>query len=147
MTVNAATQLAPIEKIAEERYVAPAKPSLVGLSRAQLADALGEIGVPEKARKMRVQQLWNWLYLRGAKTFAEMTSVSKDLRAALDQRFTLARPEVVAEQVSVDGTRKWLLRLPSENPGERPHEVECVYIPDTVRATLCVSSQVGCTLN
>jgi len=103
--------------------------------------------VPEKARKMRVQQLWNWLYLRGAKTFAEMTSVSKDLRAALDQRFTLARPEVVAEQVSVDGTRKWLLRLPSENPGERPHEVECVYIPDTVRATLCVSSQVGCTLN
>ena len=139
--------LAPIEKVAEERYVAPAKPSLVGLSRAQLAEALGEIGVPEKARKMRVQQLWNWLYLRGAKTFAEMTSVSKDLRAALEQRFTLARPEVVAEQVSVDGTRKWLLRLPGENPGERPHEVECVYIPDTVRATLCVSSQVGCTLN
>lgn len=147
MDLSTATQLAPIEKVAEERYVAPAKPSLVGLSRAQLADALGEIGVPEKARKMRVQQLWNWLYLRGAKTFAEMTSVSKDLRAALEQRFTLARPEVVAEQVSVDGTRKWLLRLPSENPGERPHEVECVYIPDTVRATLCVSSQVGCTLN
>ncbi len=147
MDLNTATPLAPIEKVAEERYVAPARPSLVGMSRAQLADALGEIGVPEKARKMRVQQLWNWLYLRGAKTFAEMTSVSKDLRAALEQRFTLARPEVVAEQVSVDGTRKWLLRLPGENPGERPHEVECVYIPDTVRATLCVSSQVGCTLN
>ncbi|HEY1152670.1 MAG TPA: 23S rRNA (adenine(2503)-C(2))-methyltransferase RlmN [Pseudolabrys sp.] len=145
--MSIATPLAPIEKVAEERYVAPARPSLVGMSRAQLADALGEIGVPEKARKMRVQQLWNWLYLRGAKTFAEMTSVSKDLRAALEQRFTLARPEVVAEQVSVDGTRKWLLRLPGENPGERPHEVECVYIPDTVRATLCVSSQVGCTLN
>jgi 23S rRNA (adenine2503-C2)-methyltransferase len=147
MDLSIATPLAPIEKVAEERYVAPARPSLVGMSRAQLADALGEIGVPEKARKMRVQQLWNWLYLRGAKTFAEMTSVSKDLRAALEQRFTLARPEVVAEQVSVDGTRKWLLRLPGENPGERPHEVECVYIPDTVRATLCVSSQVGCTLN
>src|SRR5204863_7378916 len=63
-----------------------------------------------------------------------------------DERFTLERPEVVAEQVSVDGTRKWLLRLPGEQEGERPHEVECVYIPDTGRATLCVSSQVGCTL-
>jgi len=147
MNASVATQIAPIEKIAEERYVAPDKPSLIGLSRPQLAEALAAAGVPEKARKMRVQQLWNWLYVRGAKSFAEMTSVSKDLRAALDARFTLARPEVVAEQVSVDGTRKWLLRLPGENPGERPHEVECVYIPDTDRATLCVSSQVGCTLN
>jgi len=147
MNESVATQIAPIEKIAEERYVAPDKPSLIGLSRPQLAEALAAAGVPEKARKMRVQQLWNWLYVRGARSFAEMTSVSKDLRTALDARFTLARPEVVAEQVSVDGTRKWLLRLPGENPGERPHEVECVYIPDTDRATLCVSSQVGCTLN
>ena len=147
MNASVATQIAPIEKIAEERYVAPDKPSLIGLSRPQLAEALAAAGVPEKARKMRVQQLWNWLYVRGARSFAEMTSVSKDLRTALDARFTLARPEVVAEQVSVDGTRKWLLRLPGENPGERPHEVECVYIPDTDRATLCVSSQVGCTLN
>ena len=138
---------APIEKIALERYVPPAKPSLVGLSRAQLADALGEIGVPEKQRRMRVQQLWNWIYVRGATRFDEMTSVSKEVRAALDQRFTVERPEVVAEQVSVDGTRKWLLRLPGEHAGERPHEVECVYIPDSGRATLCVSSQVGCTLN
>jgi 23S rRNA (adenine2503-C2)-methyltransferase len=76
-----------------------------------------------------------------------MSSVSKDLRARLDAHYTLARPEVVAEQISVDGTRKWLLRLPGETAGERPHEVECVYIPDTDRATLCVSSQVGCTLN
>jgi 23S rRNA (adenine2503-C2)-methyltransferase len=75
-----------------------------------------------------------------------MTSVSKELRMALAGRFTVARPEVVVEQVSVDGTRKWLLRLPGEHPGERPHEVECVYIPDTGRGTLCVSSQVGCTL-
>ncbi len=135
-----------VEKTALERYVPPAKPSLVGLSRAQLADALGEIGVPDKQRKMRVQQLWNWIYVRGVTRFADMTSVSKDLRAALDARFTLERPEVVAEQVSVDGTRKWLLRLPGEHVGERPHEVECVYIPDTGRATLCVSSQVGCTL-
>src|SRR4051812_36623428 len=135
-----------VEKSALERYVPPAKPSLVGLSRAALADALGAIGVPEKQRKMRVQQLWNWIYVRGVTRFDDMTSVSKDLRVALDEHFTLDRPEVVAEQVSVDGTRKWLLRLPGEHAGERPHEVECVYIPDSGRATLCVSSQVGCTL-
>ena len=138
--------IAPIEKTALERYVAPAQPSLVGLNRAELADALATIGVPEKQRKMRVQQLWHWIYFRGTKTFEEMTNVSKELRTALAARYTVARPEVVAEQVSVDGTRKWLLRLPGEQPGERPHEVECVYIPDTGRGTLCVSSQVGCTL-
>jgi 23S rRNA (adenine2503-C2)-methyltransferase len=135
-----------VEKTALERYVAPAKPSLVGMSRAVLADALGTIGVPEKQRKMRVQQLWNWIYVRGVTRFDAMTSVSKELRAALEARFTLERPEVVAEQVSADGTRKWLLRLPGEHAGERPHEVECVYIPEAGRATLCVSSQVGCTL-
>jgi len=135
-----------LEKTALERYVPPAKPSLVGLSRAALADALGTIGVPEKQRKMRVQQLWNWIYVRGVTRFTAMTSVSKELRTALDEHFTLERPEVVAEQVSADGTRKWLLRLPGEHADERPHEVECVYIPDTGRATLCVSSQVGCTL-
>ncbi len=135
-----------VEKTPLERYVAPEKPSLIGLTRAQLADALGEVGVPESQRKMRVQQLWHWMYFRGFTSFDEMTSVSKELRAALAGRFTLARPEVVAEQVSVDGTRKWLLRLPGEVQGERPHEVECVYIPDTERGTLCVSSQVGCTL-
>src|ERR1700704_1558223 len=135
-----------VEKTALERYVPPAKPSLVGLSRAALSDALGDIGVPERQRKMRVQQLWNWIYVRGVTRFDQMTSVSKELRAALDERFTLERPEVVAEQVSVDGTRKWLLRLPGERAGGRPHEVECVYIPDSGRATLCVSSQVGCTL-
>ena len=135
-----------VEKTALERYVAPAKPSLVGMSRAALADALGTVGVPEQQRKMRVQQLWNWIYVRGVTRFDAMTSVSKELRTALEARFTLERPEVVAEQVSVDGTRKWLLRLPGEHAGERPHEVECVYIPDAGRATLCVSSQVGCTL-
>jgi 23S rRNA (adenine2503-C2)-methyltransferase len=133
------------EKAPLERYVDPDRPSLVGRSRAELAAALGEIGVPPAQRKMRVQQLWHWLYVRGATTFDAMTSVSKELRAALENRFTVARPEVVAEQVSVDGTRKWLLRLPGEN--QRPHEVECVYIPETGRGTLCVSSQVGCTLN
>ena len=136
-----------VEKIPLERYVAPEKPSLIGLTRAQLADALGSLGVPQAQIKMRVQQLWHWIYFRGVTSFDEMSSMSKDLRAALAERYTLGRPEIVAEQVSVDGTRKWLLRLPGEVQGERPHEVECVYIPDTERGTLCVSSQVGCTLN
>jgi len=136
-----------VEKTPLERYVAPERPSLVGMSRAQLADALGTLGVPEGQRKMRVQQLWHWIYFRGFTVFDEMTSVSKDLRAKLAERFTLDRPEVIAEQVSVDGTRKWLLRLPGDPESGRPHEVECVYIPDTERGTLCVSSQVGCTLN
>jgi 23S rRNA (adenine2503-C2)-methyltransferase len=135
-----------VEKTAEERYAPPAKPSLVGMSRAELGEALGSVGVPQSQRRMRAQQIWNWLYVRGVTSFDQMTSVSKDLRAALSDTFTLARPEVVAEQVSVDGTRKWLLRLSGENPGERPHEVECVYIPEADRGTLCVSSQVGCTL-
>src|SRR5204862_2413569 len=136
----------PLEKTPLERYVPPAKPSLVGLSRAALAEALGAIGVKPAQQKMRVQQLWHWMYVRGAQSFEQMTSVSKELHAVLDAHYTLARPEVVAEQISVDGTRKWLLRLPGETPGERPHEVECVYIPETDRGTLCVSSQVGCTL-
>jgi 23S rRNA (adenine2503-C2)-methyltransferase len=135
-----------VEKTPLERYVPPAKPSLVGLSRAEVAEALGRIGVPDKQRKMRAQQLWHWLYMRGATRFEEMTNVSRELHALLDAHFTLARPEVVAEQVSVDGTRKWLIRLPGEHPGENPHEVECVYIPETDRGTLCLSSQVGCTL-
>ena len=133
-----------LEKTPLERYVAPEKPSLIGLSRAALAEALATVGVPPAQRRMRVQQLWHWLYVRGAAGFDQMTSVSKELRSRLDAHFTLARPEVVAEQVSVDGTRKWLLRLPGEHG--RPHEVECVYIPEPDRGTLCVSSQVGCTL-
>jgi 23S rRNA (adenine2503-C2)-methyltransferase len=137
----------PIEKTPLERYVAPAKPSLVGLSRAALGEALAAAGVPPAQIKMRTQQLWHWLYVRGAQDFAAMSNVSKELRARLDERYTLARPEVVAEQLSVDGTRKWLLRLPGEHAGERPHEIECVYIPDTDRGTLCLSSQVGCTLS
>jgi len=147
-TMDAATVAAHfIEKAPLERYVAPVKPSLIGMTRAELAEALGEVGVPQAQRRMRVQQLWHWIYFRGLTSCDGMTSMSKEVRTALERRFTLERPEVVAEQVSVDGTRKWLLRLPGEVPGERPHEVECVYIPDTERGTLCVSSQVGCTLN
>jgi 23S rRNA (adenine2503-C2)-methyltransferase len=135
-----------IEKQPLERYVAPARPSLVGLPRTDLAAALGGIGVAPPQQRMRVQQIWQWLYVRGEPSFDAMTTLPKDLRAALAERFTLDRPEVAAEQVSVDGTRKWLLRLPGEIDG-RPHEVECVYIPEADRGTLCISSQVGCTLN
>src|SRR3954471_1628467 len=138
---------APLEKVALETYVPPAKPSLVGLSRAEIAERLGTIGVAPSQRKMRVQQLWHWIYVRGARNFEEMTSISKDMRSELDTHFTVARPEVAAEQISNDGTRKWLLRLPSGDSLEKAHEVECVYIPETDRGTLCVSSQVGCTLN
>lgn len=136
-----------VEKTPLETYVPPAKPSLIGLSRTELADRLGEIGVAPAQRKMRVQQLWHWIYFRGAQSFDEMTSISKGIRADLAQHFTVDRPEVVAEQISNDGTRKWLLRLPSGDSVQKAHEVECVYIPETDRGTLCVSSQVGCTLN
>ncbi len=149
MTLAAEQQKAPagfVEKTPLEAYVAPEKPSLVGLSRAQLADVFGELGVPPAQRKMRAQQFWHWTYFRGVTSFDDMTSMSKELRAQLAERYTVDRPEVIAEQVSVDGTRKWLLRLPGDKDSKLPHDVECVYIPDSERGTLCVSSQVGCTL-
>ncbi len=149
-TPSAATDIgidaAAIEKQPIERYVAPEKPSLVGLPRAALGEALAAAGVAPPQLRMRVQQVWHWLYVRGVREFDEMTSVSKELRAELARRFTLDRPDVAAEQISSDGTRKWLIALPGEIDG-RPHEVECVYIPETDRGTLCISSQVGCTLN
>lgn len=123
-----------------------AKPSLVGLTRARLGEALAEAGVPERQIRMRVGQLNHWIHNRGAASFDAMTNVSKDLRAALAQQFTLDRPEIVTEQISVDGTRKWLLRLPALGPRTRPADIEAVYIPEEGRGTLCVSSQVGCTL-
>ena len=123
------------------------KVSLAGLDRAALADALGAVGVPERQRRMRVAQLWGWLYVRGVTRFDEMSDVSKDLRATLSGAYTLDRPEIVSEQISVDGTRKWLLRLPKRGHDMRAPEVETVYIPEADRGTLCISSQVGCTLN
>jgi len=128
--------------------VAPAaeKPSLVGLTRTRLMTALADAGVPERQLKMRATQLNHWLHNRGAADFAAMTNVSKDLRAVLAEAFTLARPEIVTEQISVDGTRKWLLRMPSTGRHDRGAEIETVYIPEEGRGTLCVSSQVGCTL-
>lgn len=121
------------------------KPSLIGLDRESLGAALREKGVPEKQIKMRVAQIWNWIYVRGVSDFDHMANVSKDMREMLKTHFTIARPEIVEEQVSNDGTRKWLLRFPSRGAG-RPVEVESVYIPEEGRGTLCISSQVGCTL-
>jgi 23S rRNA (adenine2503-C2)-methyltransferase len=126
---------------------AGAKPSLLGRDRAGLGAALAAIGVPERELRMRVGQLWHWLYFRGARSFDAMTNVSKELRARLTERYSLARPEVAVEQVSSDGTRKWLIRLPADVPGAKPHDIETVYIPEAERGTLCVSSQVGCTLS
>ncbi|MDR4306902.1 23S rRNA (adenine(2503)-C(2))-methyltransferase RlmN [Chelatococcus sambhunathii] len=123
-----------------------AKTTLVGLTRARLGEALLSAGVPERQLKMRVAQLNHWIHNRGAASFDAMTNVSKEMRAALAENFTLDRPEIVSEQISVDGTRKWLLRLPAQGPRVRPAEIETVYIPEEGRGTLCVSSQVGCTL-
>ena len=130
---------------ANARAALAEKPTLIGMTRPQLADALKQAGVPERQVRMRVQQLWHWLYVRGVSDFDDMTNVSKDLRAMLRENFSIARPEIVEEQVSNDGTRKWLLRFPPRGAG-KPVEVETVYIPEEGRGTLCVSSQVGCTL-
>jgi len=124
------------------------KLSLVGLTRDALKARLIEAGVPERESRMRSGQIWHWVSLRGAQDFAEMTNVGKGLKAELAQHFTLERPEVVTRQVSRDGTRKWLIRMAPTNAQEhnRGAEIECVYIPGPDRGTLCVSSQVGCTL-
>ncbi len=121
------------------------KPSLIGLNREEMGDLFREVGIPDRQIKMRVSQIWNWIYVRGVSDFDVMANVAKDMRAMLKQNFTIARPEIVEEQVSNDGTRKWLLRFPPRGAG-RPVEIETVYIPEEGRGTLCVSSQVGCTL-
>ncbi|MBV8664315.1 MAG: 23S rRNA (adenine(2503)-C(2))-methyltransferase RlmN, partial [Hyphomicrobiales bacterium] len=95
----------------------------------------------------RAAQLWHWIYHRGAREFSDMRNIARPLLEKLAERYSLARPELVAEQVSADGTRKWLLRMPRVGAHDKGAEVECVYIPESDRGTLCVSSQVGCTLN
>jgi 23S rRNA (adenine2503-C2)-methyltransferase len=123
-----------------------ARETLAGLSRDRLRQSLAAIGVPEKHLRMRSGQLWSWIYVRAVKSFDEMTDVSKELRSRLEARYSLDRPEIVSEQVSVDGTRKWLLRLAKRGYEARSPEIETVYIPESDRGTLCISSQVGCTL-
>ena len=116
------------------------KLNLVGLTRDAMRAALIEAGTPEKQIKMRLNQVWQWVYHWGVRDFAEMTNLSKDYRALLAETFTIDLPEIVSKQVSADGTRKYLVRIAGG------HEVEVVYIPESDRGTLCISSQVGCTL-
>ncbi len=116
------------------------KTNLVGLTREALRDVLTEAGIPEKQGKMRAGQIWQWIYQKGVRDFAQMTNLSKDIRSMLAEKFVVAVPEVVTKQVSSDGTRKYLVRIAGG------HEVEIVYIPEEGRGTLCISSQVGCTL-
>ena len=120
---------------------APEGPAnLVGLTRDQMRDAFVAAGTPEKQARMRVNQVWQWIYHWGVRDFAGMTNLAKDYRALLAEHFVIGLPEIVSKQVSLDGTRKYLVRIAGG------HEVEIVYIPEEDRGTLCVSSQVGCTL-
>ncbi len=116
------------------------KTDLVGLERPALMARLGELGVPESKRRMRANQLWLWMYKRGATEFSEMTDLGKELRETLATHCTVGRPEVVRHLTSIDRSQKWLLRFADGN------EAESVFIPEEDRGALCISSQVGCTL-
>ena len=119
---------------------------LTGLSREEMAAHLLEKGVSASQVNMRVRQLWHWLYVRGVSDFRAMRNVSKDLISLMEAHFCISRPTVIEDRISIDGTRKWLFQFPGRGAG-RPVEVETVYIPEEDRGTLCLSSQVGCTLN
>ena len=114
--------------------------NLIGLTRDAMRDALIATGTPEKQARMRVSQIWQWLYVWGARDFEAMTNLAKGYRADLARHFVVELPEVVRRDISADGTRKYLVRIAGG------HEVEVVYIPEEDRGTLCISSQVGCTL-
>lgn len=116
------------------------KINIIGLTRDQLYSALIAAGTPEKQTKMRLGQIWKWIYHWGLRDFAGMTNLAKDYRAFLDEHFTIELPKIVTRQISADGTRKYLVQV------KGGHEVETVYIPEENRGTLCISSQVGCTL-
>ena len=131
---------APAFAPAQQAEAASAR-DLLGLDRGELADVLADLGVPERQRAMRIRQLWRWIYNRGVTDFAQMTDLGKDLRGALLERHIVGRPEIATALHSVDGTRKWLFR---QTDGS---EIESVHIPDEDRGALCISSQVGCTLN
>lgn len=133
-----------IDPVPVPREVTPredGKIDLIGLPRKQIADIFAEAGLDAKAAKLRAKQVYHWLYHRGVTEFEAMTDIAKTMRPWLAERFVIGRPEIVEAQVSNDGTRKWLLRTADK------HDFEMVFIPDADRGTLCVSSQVGCTLN
>ena len=115
--------------------------SLVGLTKKEIKDSLRKLDIPDQQLNMRVNQIWGWVYNKGINSIDEMTTLSLDLREELKKYHNLERPQISDEQISKDGTKKWLLKF---NDGS---EVETVFIPDDERGTLCVSSQVGCTLN
>ncbi len=121
------------------------KTNLIGLSRAQTRAVLTQLGVPPKQTLQKTRALWNWIYVRGESDFQRMHSVGKLLQRQLQQHCSLELPKIITEQISHDGTRKWLLEVANEDGA--PHEIETVYIPETDRGTVCVSSQVGCALN
>ena len=123
------------------RKLADGPVNLIGLSRPDLRQALIDHGLPEKKAKMRAGQIWQWIYQKGVRSFDQMTNLTKDYRLELASHFVLEVPEVVNKQLSKDGTRKYLMRIAGR------HEVETVYIPEVDRGTLCISSQVGCTLS
>ncbi|MBM6577069.1 23S rRNA (adenine(2503)-C(2))-methyltransferase RlmN [Sphingomonas sp. BT552] len=133
-----------IDPVPVPRNLAPrpdGRVDLIGLSKDQLRETLSAAGMEARQAKLRAKQIWHWLYNRGATEFAQMTDIAKAQHPWLTERFVVGRPEVVEAQVSTDGTRKWLLRSPDAQ------DYEMVFIPDADRGTLCVSSQVGCTLN
>ena len=133
-----------IDPVPVPRDVAPrgdGRVDLIGLPKGEIRAALEAGGMEIKQAKLRAKQLWHWMYNRGVTDFTLMTDIAKTMHPWLEQRFVISRPEVVEAQVSSDGTRKWLLRSPDAQ------DYEMVFIPDADRGTLCVSSQVGCTLN
>ncbi|MFC4292620.1 23S rRNA (adenine(2503)-C(2))-methyltransferase RlmN [Sphingorhabdus arenilitoris] len=133
-----------IDPVVTPRVITPRKDGrvdLLGLTHLQIQQTLAESQMDAKAAKLRSKQIFHWIYHRGVTEFADMTDIKKDMRPWLEQRFVVGRPHVVQEQVSNDGTRKWLLRSDDDQ------EYEMVFIPDADRGTLCISSQVGCTLN
>ncbi len=141
---NPATRQKPSD-IAGSGGMDDSKKPLIGLTRPKLAEALIESGIAEKQARMRASQIWHWLYIRGVSDFALMSNIGKELRADLASKFSIARPQIIEEQISADGTRKWLMRFPPRGAG-KPVDIETVYIPEEGRGTLCISSQVGCTL-
>ena len=134
----------PLDPVPVPRDITPradGRTDLIGLPKSRITELFAEAGLDPKAAKLRAKQVFHWLYHRGVTEFAAMTDIAKDMRPWLTDRFVIGRPEVVLSQHSNDGTRKWLLKTADD------HEYEMVFIPDETRGTLCVSSQVGCTLN
>jgi 23S rRNA (adenine2503-C2)-methyltransferase len=141
MPIPGAIDPVPVARASDATRDQDGRIELVGLSKEQMRGALEAAGLEPKQAKLRAKQLWHWIYSRGATDFAAMTDIAKAQRPWLAERFAISRPDVVEAQVSSDGTRKWLLRTRDGN------DFEMVFIPDADRGTLCVSSQVGCTLN